>query len=39
MHMDEIDKNKCSSMLKKIFGSNFYFVHSAGRLEPVYQNR
>jgi hypothetical protein len=38
MHMDEIDKNKCSSMLKKIFGSNFYFVHSSFYLEPILES-
>jgi hypothetical protein len=38
--MDENNKNKCSKMLKKIFGSNFYFVHGsrAAYIKPILEN-
>ena len=34
---DDIIKNKCDTLLKHIFGSNFYFVHgtSTAKIEPI----
>jgi hypothetical protein len=40
IHMDKNNKNKCSIMLKKIFGSNFYFVHGSksNNLESILES-
>jgi hypothetical protein len=38
IHMDKNDKNKCSAMLKKIFGSNFYFVHSSFNIDSILES-
>jgi hypothetical protein len=38
IHLDENDKNKCSLILKKIFGSNFYFVHNSVKLEQILES-
>ena len=37
---DEIIKNKCDTLLKHIFGSNFYFVHgtATSNIEPILKN-
>jgi hypothetical protein len=36
--LNDNEKNKCSSILKKIFGNNFYFVHESVKLEPILES-